>query len=196
MPRRLIALSVLLTIGNPPGLAHAQDDWPDTHLVEQVKDLSWRARLLVFSHGRPEDPIYHDPGFLERQDVWSCTILTTNEERYGYKTCRGLLERKVRGLDLNTVWPGLAFYWSYFDPQSGHFTPHYVEEAPRDAQGAMVAAFRTAYDIPHDRYQALLIGLDGGVKARWDAPPSPEEVFALIDRMPMRQQELRERESP
>lgn len=40
---------------------------------------------------------------------------------------------------------------------------------------------------------AALIGKDGGVKARYKAPPSLKTVGALIDTMPMRQQERRER---
>jgi len=39
----------------------------------------------------------------------------------------------------------------------------------------------------------LLIGKDGGVKLRADFITDPEEVFTLIDRMPMRRSELRNR---
>ncbi|MEO0469465.1 MAG: DUF4174 domain-containing protein [Bacteroidota bacterium] len=44
-----------------------------------------------------------------------------------------------------------------------------------------------------DAFEILLIGLDGGVKARWSEPIDCEEVFALIDGMPMRRAELRRR---
>lgn len=37
-----------------------------------------------------------------------------------------------------------------------------------------------------------LIGKDGGVKGRWSSPVSNDELFALIDSMPMRQQEQRD----
>ncbi|AFD25407.1 DUF4174 domain-containing protein [Deinococcus gobiensis] len=40
---------------------------------------------------------------------------------------------------------------------------------------------------------ATLIGKDTGVKARYKAPPSLATLGALIDTMPMRQQERRER---
>jgi hypothetical protein len=36
-----------------------------------------------------------------------------------------------------------------------------------------------------------LIGLDGGVKKRWNEPTSCEDIFAIIDAMPMRQQEMK-----
>jgi len=35
-----------------------------------------------------------------------------------------------------------------------------------------------------------LIGKDGGVKARWDEPISNEDLFTIIDAMPMRQSEM------
>ncbi len=37
-----------------------------------------------------------------------------------------------------------------------------------------------------------LIGLDGGVKARWYTPVSNAELFGLIDAMPMRAREMRQ----
>ena len=39
----------------------------------------------------------------------------------------------------------------------------------------------------------LLIGKDGTEKARWSEPVDLAEVFGLIDAMPMRQREMRER---
>lgn len=40
-------------------------------------------------------------------------------------------------------------------------------------------------------FELVLIGLDGGVKFRSQAPVSPEEIFSLIDSMPMRANELK-----
>lgn len=39
-------------------------------------------------------------------------------------------------------------------------------------------------------FEILLIGKDGGVKKRWRSPALPEDVFSLIDSMPMRQAEM------
>ena len=41
-------------------------------------------------------------------------------------------------------------------------------------------------------FRILLIGKDGGVKLQKDAPVSVEDIFGLIDSMPMRQREMRE----
>lgn len=40
-------------------------------------------------------------------------------------------------------------------------------------------------------FEAVLIGKDGGVKQRWTKPVSPEALFAIIDAMPMRTNEMR-----
>jgi hypothetical protein len=49
---------------------------------------------------------------------------------------------------------------------------------------------RDAYDVsPHD-FRVVLIGRDGGVKLRQDEPILAADLFALIDSMPMRMQEM------
>ena len=53
------------------------------------------------------------------------------------------------------------------------------------------AQLRAVLHIPPGQFQVLLIGKDGGVKRRWDAPIAPRELFGVIDAMPMRQQEMR-----
>lgn len=40
-------------------------------------------------------------------------------------------------------------------------------------------------------FQVVLVGKDGHVASRWTAPVALTEVFALIDRMPMRRDEMR-----
>lgn len=42
-------------------------------------------------------------------------------------------------------------------------------------------------------FQALLVGKDGGEKLTSDDPLGPDELFPLIDSMPMRQDEMRKR---
>lgn len=49
-------------------------------------------------------------------------------------------------------------------------------------------AFKVAED---DAFVAVLVGKDGGVKARETAPVSASALFGLIDAMPMRRQEMR-----
>jgi hypothetical protein len=42
-------------------------------------------------------------------------------------------------------------------------------------------------------FSVVLIGKDGGEKLRRTTPLSPEELFAIVDAMPMRRAEIRER---
>jgi hypothetical protein len=42
-------------------------------------------------------------------------------------------------------------------------------------------------------FSVVLIGKDGGEKLRQGTPLAPAELFALVDAMPMRQAEMRER---
>lgn len=44
----------------------------------------------------------------------------------------------------------------------------------------------------HDGVSAVLVGKDGGVKARWSEPVDPSAVFDLVDAMPMRLREMKE----
>lgn len=53
------------------------------------------------------------------------------------------------------------------------------------------AELRERFDVDEASFTVILIGKDGGVKGRWSEPPSwEEEIFPLIDSMPMRQQEM------
>lgn len=49
------------------------------------------------------------------------------------------------------------------------------------------ASLRRRYDVSPDGFTALLIGKDGGVKWRTNAPMTTDALFARIDAMPMRQ---------
>lgn len=55
--------------------------------------------------------------------------------------------------------------------------------------------WRRRFDIPQNRFTVALIGLDGGVKKTWFSPVSSERLFAVIDAMPMRQEEIRRKDS-
>ncbi len=54
-------------------------------------------------------------------------------------------------------------------------------------------ALRDAYGVSMPDRRVLLIGKDGGVKLRADLPVALEDIFRLIDSMPMRRREIRER---
>lgn len=54
------------------------------------------------------------------------------------------------------------------------------------------AALRERFDVAPGQYRAILVGLDGGQKSRQTAPITMDRLYENIDRMPMRQQELRQ----
>jgi hypothetical protein len=49
------------------------------------------------------------------------------------------------------------------------------------------------YKVTQAPFEMVLIGLDGGVKERYTAYQPLEDIFALIDGMPMRRAELRKK---
>ena len=60
--------------------------------------------------------------------------------------------------------------------------------SPEDAQ-----ALRLRFDIKLGQFTVILVGKDGGVKLIQKRQADLEEIFDLIDRMPMRRQEMREK---
>ena len=56
-----------------------------------------------------------------------------------------------------------------------------------------VSAIRARYGGGVPGFQVVLVGKDGGAKLRRDAVPDLGDVFALIDGMPMRRADMRER---
>ena len=54
-------------------------------------------------------------------------------------------------------------------------------------------ALRKRFAAPHGKFTFLLIGKDGGEKYRRESGIDLQDVFRLIDSMPMRQQEMKER---
>jgi hypothetical protein len=55
---------------------------------------------------------------------------------------------------------------------------------------ASAVDLRDAYDVLPHEFRVVLIGKDGGVKLRQEEPISMADLFALIDSMPMRKQEM------
>ncbi|MEM9057570.1 MAG: CIA30 family protein [Pseudomonadota bacterium] len=69
----------------------------------------------------------------------------------------------------------------------------WAARADRSVKGEDAARLRDALAMPADRFALRLVGKDGTVKLSADAAVPLEEVFALIDTMPMRQREMRSR---
>jgi hypothetical protein len=57
----------------------------------------------------------------------------------------------------------------------------------------MAASLRERYDVSPKAFSLILVGKDGGVKLRRNDPVDLEEIFRLIDSMPMRQDEMRQK---
>jgi hypothetical protein len=54
-----------------------------------------------------------------------------------------------------------------------------------------VVQLQEKFKVGSRDFTLILIGKDGTEKQRWDKPVKSESLFALIDDMPMRQQEMR-----
>ncbi|TCT05953.1 DUF4174 domain-containing protein [Aquabacter spiritensis] len=50
---------------------------------------------------------------------------------------------------------------------------------------------RRTLNVPAGAFQVILVGKDGHIAERWTAPAELSSAFALIDRMPMRREEMR-----
>ena len=65
-----------------------------------------------------------------------------------------------------------------------------VSTKGRPAAAVAAVDLRDAYGVLPHEFRVLLIGKDGGVKLRQEEPISMADLFALIDSMPMRKQEI------
>ena len=53
-----------------------------------------------------------------------------------------------------------------------------------------VQKLRDKFDVQHGRFAVILMGKDGGIKLNRQDPTQLADIFALIDAMPMRQDEM------
>jgi hypothetical protein len=83
-------------------------------------------------------------------------------------------------------------------------TPALDDPSYRAQAAALIAAwdglierdFRILTETGAKAFSVRLLGKDGGEKLRSNQPVSTESLFALVDAMPMRRQEMRERAGP
>ena len=69
--------------------------------------------------------------------------------------------------------------------------PSYQENIQIDTRTA--AAIRNKFAAPLGHFTCILVGKDGGIKLRQDSQVKLEKVFNLIDAMPMRREEMRQK---
>jgi hypothetical protein len=55
------------------------------------------------------------------------------------------------------------------------------------------ASLRKHFDIPTKTFMLILLGKDGGIKLKRNDRVKLEEIFSLIDSMPMRKDEMRQK---
>jgi hypothetical protein len=68
-----------------------------------------------------------------------------------------------------------------------------VSTKGRPAAAVAAVDLRDAYGVLPHEFGVVLLGKDGGVKLRQEEPISIADLFALIDPMPMRKQEMGQR---
>lgn len=71
--------------------------------------------------------------------------------------------------------------------------PSFMAATRLDPQTA--AHIRNKFKASHERFTCILVGKDGGIKLRRKDPVRLQDIFELIDAMPMRQQEMRQKNS-
>ena len=82
------------------------------------------------------------------------------------------------------------------DIVSGYIVPGTTSRIADVSIGAEVARdLGNRFGIGSSEFRILLIGKDGGVKARYAAVPSLDTIFAVIDGMPMRRREAMAQDS-
>jgi hypothetical protein len=72
--------------------------------------------------------------------------------------------------------------------------PSSMNSKPLASEAAL--SLRKRYKITQGEFAVLLIGKDGGIKLNRQNETPLEDIFALIDAMPMRRQEIRQKKEP
>lgn len=80
---------------------------------------------------------------------------------------------------------------SLWSGEAGRMGERDIELIVWKGRDALPGKARQRYEIDPEKFTVLLIGKDGGVKLREHAPVGPKRIHALIDSMPMRQEEMR-----
>jgi len=72
--------------------------------------------------------------------------------------------------------------------------PSWAADKPLSTSGA--ASLRRQFGVGPGRFTVVLVGKDGGVKMSRQDDVDLQAIFNLIDGMPMRRQEMREKNAP
>ncbi len=72
--------------------------------------------------------------------------------------------------------------------------PSTMNGSPIDPRAA--TALRERFKVSRAAFAVILLGKDGGTKLNRNGPVTLDEIFGLIDSMPMRREEMRRKEKP
>ncbi len=86
--------------------------------------------------------------------------------------------------------PGLVRQDAAIGAETSGLTSRDVVVVRSIGAGPVDAAVRAAVRLPAGRFGVALVGKDGGVKLRRQAPVPMAELFRTIDAMPMRREEM------
>lgn len=87
------------------------------------------------------------------------------------------LEDELKARDLILI--------SIFDDECSRLNGEIISDTSAESIRGKLSPSKNSYSI-------FLIGKDGGVKLKQDTVLEPEELFSVIDQMPMRQREMRD----
>ena len=62
-----------------------------------------------------------------------------------------------------------------------------------DLDPQVAQSLRNKFEVPKGRFAVILVGKDGGIKLERQDETRLEDIFALIDSMPMRREEMRQK---
>ena len=62
-----------------------------------------------------------------------------------------------------------------------------------DLDPQVAQSLRDKFEIPRGQFAVILVGKDGGIKLERQDETRLEDIFALIDSMPMRREEMRQK---
>ena len=137
--------------------------------------------LLLFAGIAQITMAQNDPLQAYRWTHRLLLVFTPNDATDSAQSLRAALDREACGLaerDMLVAW---------FSAMDGS------RLGGETISDGIVALLRARLDVAAGEYGVFLIGKDGGVKGRYAETSVLEEIFALIDGMPMRRAEMRSR---
>lgn len=144
-------------------------------IAQNIVDESlWENRILIFCNasGNERSPMYLSLiGLDDGREYYDRDIIFVHISKWNIDKFYG------------------AFDTSHYFPKEKGF-----DVSRRDLGVQEVVSISKLMECEPDKNSLALMGKDGTLKARWDEKaPTTEDLFSIIDAMPMRQREIKER---